>query len=209
MVVSSDPKTYGKITVFDVESPLPAGPATVAAEFESDPVISATVTPLDLRGSRVTYGDLQVVPIGRGVLYLRPMYVLPNAADAKQVFVRKMLAHHNGQSVIGDDIADALRKIFPGLDIDVGDRIGDGGGDEGSEPTPTVPPTDDGTPTTSTTVAPPADGAGTAELLAAAERLFAEADAALASSPPDFATYQQKTAEARALVARALAAVGG
>ena len=209
MVVSSDPKTYGKITVFDVATPLPPGPATVAAEFDSDPVISATVTPLDLRGSRVTYGDLQVVPIGQGVVYLRPMYVLPNAADAKQVFVRKMLAHHNGQSVIGDDIADALRKIFPGLDIDVGDRITNGTGNGGgSTPTTTVPPGDGSTPTP-TTVAPPAEGANPAELLAAAERLFAEADAALASSPPDFATYQSKTAEARALVARALAAVGG
>lgn len=210
MVVSSDPKTYGKITVFDVASPLPAGPATVAAEFESDPIISATVTPLDLRGSRVTYGDLQVVPIGKGVVYLRPMYVLPNAADAKQVFVRKILAHHNGQSVIGDDIGDALGKIFPGLSIDVGDRIGDGSSNGGSSPTTTtVPPTGGATPTTTTTIAPPSGGANAAELLAAAERLFAEADAALASTPPDFATYQRKTSEARALVARALATVGG
>ena len=38
MVVSSDPKSYGKIQVFELGDPLPEGPATVAAEFGSDPV---------------------------------------------------------------------------------------------------------------------------------------------------------------------------
>jgi hypothetical protein len=45
------------------------------------------------------------------------------------------------------------------------------------------------------------------ELLAAADTLFSEADAALALSPPDFATYQAKQAAARELVRQALAAV--
>lgn len=204
MVVSSDPKSYGKMTVYDVTSPLPPGPATVAAEFESDPEISATITPLDLRGSRVTYGDLQMVPIGKGIVYLRPMFVMPNAADAKQVFVRKILVHYNGESVIGDNLTDALSKIFPGFNVDLGDRVGGG---TGVSPTTTAPAGGSGSPTT--TVAPPSAGASPNELLAAAQRLFDEADAALAESPPDFATYQKKLAEARALVARALSAVGG
>ena len=36
---------------------------------------------------------------------------------------------------------------------------------------------------------------------------LAEADAALAKSPPDFATYQSKTQQARALVQKALTAI--
>jgi len=204
MVVSSDPKSYGKMTIYDVTTPLPPGPATVSAEFESDPEISATITPLDLRGSRVTYGDLQMVPIGKGIVYLRPMFVMPNAADAKQVFVRKILAHYNGESVIGDNLTDALSKIFSGFDADLGDRVGGG---TGASPTSTAPP-GGGTGSPSPTTAPPSAGAGASELLAAAQRLFDEADAALAKSPPDFATYQKKLAEARTLVARALAAVG-
>ena len=47
MVVSSEPKTYGKITVYDIKTPLPSGPATVSAQFESEPAISQTITPLD------------------------------------------------------------------------------------------------------------------------------------------------------------------
>ena len=48
-----------------------------------------------------------------------------------------------------------------------------------------------------------------AELLRQAEALFAQADAALAKSPPDFATYQTKLSQARGLVQQALAAVKG
>ena len=47
------------------------------------------------------------------------------------------------------------------------------------------------------------------ELLRQAEVLFAEADAALGQNPPDFATYQQKLAAARALVREAISLLGG
>jgi hypothetical protein len=46
-------------------------------------------------------------------------------------------------------------------------------------------------------------------LLAQADVLFDEADAALAQSPPDFATYQDKQAEARELVRLALESISG
>ena len=202
MVVSSDPSSYGKITVYDVRTPLPAGPATVAAEFESDPVIAEIITPLDLRGSRVTYGDLQIVPVGRGIMYLRPMYVQPDSSDSKQVFVRKFLGHYDGRSVIGDNITQTVKLLFPGFNVDLGDRVTT----PGSRPstTTTVPGSSGAPSSTSTTLAPPPSGSSTQDLLARAERLFAEADAALAKTPPDFATYQQKQAEARELLSRAV-----
>lgn len=198
MVVSSDPKNYGKLTVFDVQAPLPPGPATVAAEFESEPAISQTITPLDQRGSRVTYGDLQLVPVGKGLIYLRPMYVLPDGNDAKQVFVRKVLASYNGQSVIGDSLTDVISQLFPGFNMNLGDRVGSNSGSTAT----TVP----GAPTT-TVPGSSISGQTPAQLLQQAERLFNEADAALRKSPPDFATYQSKQTQARALVQKALAAV--
>jgi uncharacterized membrane protein (UPF0182 family) len=196
MVVSSDPKTYGKMTVYDVQTPLPPGPATVASEFESEPAISQTITPLDQRGSRVTYGDLQIVPVGKGLIYIRPMFVLPDGNDAKQVFVRKVLASYNGQSVIGDSLTNVIMQLFPGFNVNLGDRVGGS-----TTPTSSTIP---GSPATTT----PASNATTpAQMLQQAETLFKEADAALAKSPPDFSTYQTKLAQARALVQKALAAV--
>ena len=199
MVVSSDPATYGKITVFDLATPLPPGPATIAAEFESEPAISQTITPLDQRGSRVTYGDLQIVPVGKSFMYVRPMYVLPDGADAKQVFVRKILAWYNNKSVIGNSVTAVVAQLFPGYVGDLGDRVGGSStvttttvapSTGGSSPGTTVPATSTSTPK---------------ELLARADALFVQADAALASSPPDFSTYQEKLAQARELVRRALA----
>jgi hypothetical protein len=196
MVVSSEPKTYGQLTVYDIKTPLPAGPATVSAQFESEPAISQTITPLDQRGSRVTYGDLQLVPVGKGLVYIRPMFVQPDGAD-KQVFVRKILAGYGDRSVIGDSLTSVISQLFPGFNLDLGDRVGR----PSSTPTTTVP----GSPTTN---APPA-GTTPGELLRQAEALFAQADAALAKSPPDFATYQTKLSQARGLVQQALAAVKG
>ena len=196
MVVSSDPKTYGKITVYDIKAPLPPGPATVSAQFESEPAISQTITPLDQRGSRVTYGDLQLVPVGKGLVYIRPMFVQPDGAD-KQVFVRKILASYDGRSVIGDSLTSVIAQLFPGFNMDLGDRVG---GATGVTST-TLP----GSPTTTPTA--PATGSTPAQLLRQAEDLFSQADAALAKSPPDFATYQTKLAQARSLVQQALAAV--
>ena len=196
MVVSSEPKTYGKITVYDIKTPLPAGPATVSAQFESEPAISQTITPLDQRGSRVTYGDLQLVPVGKGLVYIRPMFVQPDGND-RQVFVRKILAGYGDRSVIGDSLTSVISQLFPGFNLDLGDRVGRAS----STPTTTVP----GSPTTNA----PAAGTTPAELLRQAEALFAQADAALAKSPPDFSTYQTKLSQARGLVQQALAAVKG
>lgn len=195
MVVSSDPKSYGKLKVYDISTPLPPGPATVAAEFESEPAISQTITPLDQRGSRVTYGDLQLVPVGKGLVYLRPMFVQPDGS-AKQVFVRKVLGSYNGRSVIGDSLTSVISQLFPGFNMDLGDRVGSG------STTTTLPGSSTTTPAT------PPTGSTPAQLLRQAETLFAQADAALAKLPPDFATYQTKLAQARSLVQQALAAVG-
>jgi uncharacterized membrane protein (UPF0182 family) len=208
MVVSSDPKSYGKITVYEINDPLPEGPATVAAEFGSDPVVSQQVTLLDQRGSRVVFGDLQMVPVGKGLVYLRPLYVRPDDANARQVFVRKFLASYNNKVVIADGLTSAIAKLFPGYAGNLDDRIDDG-------QTETLP-TDSSTETTvpgsdSTVPSTPTDTGSltAAEMLAKAETLFDEADAALAQTPPDFGTYQQKLAEARALVRSAISLVAG
>ena len=209
MVVSSDPKSYGKITVYEVNDPLPEGPATVAAEFGSDTAVSQQVTLLDQRGSRVVFGDLQIVPVGKGLVYLRPLYVRPDDANARQVFVRKFLAFYNNKVVIADDLSAAVAKLFPGYTGNLGDRVNDG-----SEPAPTDTSNSGTTvpPNTATTIPSGSVDPGSltaAQQLAQAEILFDEADAALAASPPDFSTYQIKLAQARELVRLALAQVGG
>jgi uncharacterized membrane protein (UPF0182 family) len=207
MVVSSDPKTYGQLTIYKVAEPLPEGPATVAAEIGSDPVVSQQITLLDQRGSRVIYGDLQIINVGKGLVYVRPLFVRPDDPSAKQIFVRKFFASYNNRVVMADDLTTAISKLFPGFDKDLGDRIDDGSVE--------VLPDSSGDSTDSSTSSTlPSSGGSSvnldtpAALLARAEELFAQADAALGSTPPDFALYQKRLAEARELVSRAVALVG-
>jgi len=213
MVVSSDPKSYGKIQVFELGDPLPEGPATVAAEFGSDPVIAQQITLLDQRGSRVIFGDLQVVPVQRGLMYVRPLFVRPDDPSAKQIFVRKFLVSYDNRVVMTDSLTEGVSRLIPGFATDLGERVNDG----------STPPTDDGsgasggtsggtaggTATTTTLPAQDTSNLSAVELLARADALFDEANAALAENPPDFATYQTKLAQARDLLRQAITLVGG
>ncbi|MFM7392518.1 MAG: UPF0182 family protein, partial [Actinomycetota bacterium] len=206
MVVSSDPSTYGKIQVFELGDPLPEGPATIAAEFGSDPVIAQQITLLDQRGSRVIFGDLQVVPVQRGLMYVRPLFVRPDDPSAKQIFVRKFLVSYNNRVVMTDNLSEGVARLVPGFTQNLGERINDGS----VAPVDPTPDASGGTTVTTTTVLSQDTSTLTApELLARADALFDEANSALAKSPPDFATYQAKLAEARELLRQAIALVGG
>ena len=88
-------------------------------------------------------------------------------------------------------MGEALGKLFPGFEADLGDRVGVGG--EGPEPG-TAPPTD------------PNDPTSPAELLARADELLQEAEDALPTE--GLAGYEQRVQEASALIDQALAAIG-
>jgi uncharacterized membrane protein (UPF0182 family) len=198
MVASSDPATYGQLRAY-VLATTADGPATVAATMESDTAISQQLTLLDQGGSSVIYGDLQLVPVAGGLLYLRPLYVQSDAAS--QPSFRYMLASYNGKAAFGDSLETVIGKLFPGFRADIGDVTG--------TDTSTTAPTGSTTPG-QTTVPPPTPTTDTPQvLLSKADKLFAEADAALATTPPDFATYSAKNAQARALVQQALKQLGG
>jgi uncharacterized membrane protein (UPF0182 family) len=185
MLASSDPADYGRLTAYVVESEID-GPATVAATIESENSISAQITLLDQGGSQVLYGDLQMVPVADGLLYVRPLYVRSDAAP--QASFQYVLVSYKGAAAFGENLQQALAKIFPGFRTDLGDVVGE-----------TVEPDDDGDDPT------PEPAETPEQLLARADELFREADEAL----PDFARYDELNREARALVAEALAQLEG
>ena len=90
MTASSDPETYGELTTYIVtNATLPDGPLRVASNAESQEEISRRIS-LDNTGeggTEVRFGDLQVVPVGDGLIYVRPYYVsVPqNSGDVNEV----------------------------------------------------------------------------------------------------------------------------
>jgi uncharacterized membrane protein (UPF0182 family) len=202
MVVSSDPETYGQLKVYKYDGTLPAGPATVSAELSSNPSISPVITLLNQQGSRVILGQLQVVPIGQGLIWVQPLYVRPDETGSKQVFVRRVLAWYDGEAVIGDTLTEAINRLFPKAKVNLGEVVGDSGSNTDTDTeTDTGSGTDTGTDPGTTT------GTDTATtdpvvLLEEAQTLFDEADVALRDG--DLGTYQSKVDEAQALIAKAL-----
>jgi len=149
------------------------------------------------------------VPVQRGLMYVRPLFVRPDDPSAKQIFVRKFLVSYDNRVVMTDSLTEGVSRLIPGFTTDLGERVNDG----------STPPADDAggassgtsgdTVTTTTLPAQDTSNLTAVELLARADALFDEANAALAKNPPDFATYQSKLAQARELLRQAIALVGG
>ncbi|MFT3851371.1 MAG: hypothetical protein QM733_01305 [Ilumatobacteraceae bacterium] len=171
-----------------------------------DPLISQQVTLIDQRGSQVVLGDLQMIPVSGGIIWIRPMFSEPNGGS--QPLMKFVLASYNGSATFGESIGEAVDKLFPGFDVDLGDRVNvagevPGGGDDSGGDNGTGTPSTTTPSTGSSTSVPPTTGAGETpeELLAEANRLFGEADAALQAK--DLTGYSSKVDQARQLVQRA------
>jgi hypothetical protein len=200
MVASSDPDDYGRMITYIVEEndgQLPDGPLRVAGNAESTEAISRRISLDNVGGggTEVRFGDMQLVPVGDGLLYVRPYYVsVPqNSGDVGAVTeFRAVIVSYNDRSVLEPTLTEALARLFPGFEGDLGEQI--------SEPSE---PTEGGSTDPGTTVpAEPDAERDPADILADADRAFDEAEAALQDG--DLGLYQERIDEARALLADAL-----
>jgi uncharacterized membrane protein (UPF0182 family) len=171
----------------------------VAGNAESQSEISDRITldNQDAGGTQVRFGDLQLVPVGDGLIWVRPYYVAvpQETGTVRSVSEFRFVIVSNGNnSVLASTITEGLRRLFPGFEGDVGDVLG--APTEPSDVAPVVPVEDDGIDVSGL----PDDAA---ELLTLADSLFDEADDALAIG--DLGEYQAKVEEARARLADALA----
>ena len=191
MTASSDPQDYGSLVAYEVTSP-EDGPFTVSNTMNTEASVSQQLSLLNIEGTDVVFGDLQMVPLAGGLLWVRPVYVQPSVTDQRvaQPTIELVLVSQNNNAAFGSSLSGALAKLFPGFDANIGDVVGDTPADNG-DGTVTPPPTTDQTPS---------------ELLDQAETLFAQADQAL--DDHDLATYQARVEEARALVQQAVEALG-
>ncbi len=182
MVARSDPQHYGELRVFEVASDTVVdGPAIVASNIESDREIARQLTLLRGPGSEVHQGNLLIVPIENSLIYVRPVYVQASSG-ARIPELRQVIVVANGQIIMQPTLRAALETIFG-----------------------TAPETNEGGTGEPTTPGEPTAPAKTAaELLAEADALFAEAEAALQDSPPDWATFGEKYSAAQDLLDQAL-----
>ena len=210
MTASSDPESYGRLTAYVVQGELPEGPLRVASQAETEPLISREISLQDNveSGTQVRFGDMQLVPIGDGLVFVRPFYIEVQQQGSQIPVVteyRYVIVSYNEQAVHAPSLSEAFALLFPGFDADVGDRVPDTSGEvpDTSVPDESTPGDETTEPATEDTRPPIDDGATAAELLAEAEALFTEAEAQLRSTG-DLGAYQDRVDEARDLIARAL-----
>ncbi len=212
--VSSNPETYGQMTTYVVSGDLPDGPVRVASQAESEPRISREISLQDNQesGTTVRFGDLQLVPVSGGLIYVRPFYVEVQQPGPIPLVTeyRFVITSYGERATYAPTLGQALSQLFPGFDADVGDRVVDPGDGfdsvddflddlddfDGDQPLEPGEPASPDRPELG-------DDADAAELLAEAETLFIEAESQLRTTG-DLGAYQATIEDARDLVTRAL-----
>ncbi len=222
MTASSDPDTYGQLTVYEVQPGdrgLPDGPLAIANSMQADAQINEQITLQQRGGSRVRFGDLQLVNIAGGLLWVRPFYVSVEQDSGTVASVTEyefVMATYDERSAYSLTLGGVLAELFPGLNANIGERsdtqvdpvvaldesveVQVPGGADQPVGTADTPSADAGTDGPSPTGEP-------ADLLAQADELLRTADEQLRLDG-DLGAYQERVNQAAALVDQALTLLG-
>ena len=205
MTASSDPDTYGDLISYTVipeaGQTLPDGPLRVASSAETTEEISLRISRDNQgdSGTRVEFGDLQVVPVADGLIYIRPYYVSQptQGTTGGATEFREVIVTYNQTSVLAPTIGEALSELFRGFDAETGDRT-EATSESGNVDVEVPVEGDDG-------------GAivldeNAEEVLSRIDQVLADADAALQSG--DLGAYQAGVEEAQALIEEAVDRLG-
>lgn len=111
MAGRSDGDAYGHLLVYNFpRSRLIDGPLQIEARLEQDPQLSGQLTLWNQQGSRVRRGNLLVIPIGRSLLYVEPIYL--QAEKSPMPELRLVVLATQEHLVFGSNFQEALTKLF-------------------------------------------------------------------------------------------------
>ncbi len=184
-----------------------SSPLQAAAQIEADQFISRQFTLLDQANSKVVRGQVQLIPVGNAVLYIRPIWIEGGGGNNTSAFPRYnfVAAVVGDRAKLGYDVNDAVTALITGGSTRVERDVASGRSLSGANTGNTTPVT---TPTTTPTTPgsqPPANASAT-QLLNDAQSAFDAANAALANR--DLAGYQRYIAQAQADVRAAVGKLG-
>src|SRR3954469_4062913 len=129
---SSDPATYGKITVLTIPGQV-NGPKLAFNAISTDTAVSQDLGVIGRDNqNRIRWGNLLTLPVSEGgLLYVAPVYASPGASDAASSYPRliRVAMMYNDKVGYGPTVSDALDKLF-----------GAGAGATATGPAPTLLP---------------------------------------------------------------------
>lgn len=123
LAIDSEPDKFGQATILQFPQSAANGEQldsldTFTSNVARDPVLSGEI---GVRSTTVRRGDTLVVPIGKGLLYVQPLY-LDNPGDSLPTLWQVVVSFGDGHVFKGPTFPAALQAAFDG---------GDGGGGDG------------------------------------------------------------------------------
>jgi uncharacterized membrane protein (UPF0182 family) len=112
---SSDPATYGKITVLTIPGQV-NGPKLAFNAISTDTAVSQDLGVIGRDNqNRIRWGNLLTLPVAQGgLLYVAPVYASPGASDAASSYPRliRVAMLYNDKVGYGPTVSDALDELF-------------------------------------------------------------------------------------------------
>ncbi len=194
---SSDPATYGKITVLTIPGQV-NGPKLANNAITTDTAVSQDLGVIGRDNqNRIKWGNLLTLPVARGgLLYVEPVYASPGSSDAASSYPRliRVAMMYNDKIGYGPTVGDALTGLFgPGAGATAAGIAPTEPGAPANPPPGARPPADGPPPPAAAAAAPPSpNGAVTLSPVKAAA--LKEVEAAIgaardAQKSGDFAAY--------------------
>ena len=111
MAGRSDGDNYGKLLVYNFpKSRLIDGPIQIEARIDQNPQLSGQFTLWNQQGSRVIRGHLLVIPIGRSLLFVEPVYL--QAEQSPMPELRVVVLATQEKLAFGQTFTEALNSLF-------------------------------------------------------------------------------------------------
>lgn len=144
LIGRSDGEAAGKLMLYELPNGQVAAPDLVDANIRKSPPISQYITPLDLQGSNVLWGEMQLVLTDSSVVYVRPLYVAGTGGTTNVPELTQIVAVSGERISMAPTLEEALAGITsatPGTTAPpvAGTPLDSNGDEPEPEPAPEVP----------------------------------------------------------------------
>ena len=111
MAGRSDAEAYGALLVYNFPtSRIVDGPLQIGARIDQNAQLSSQLTLWNQQGSKVLRGNLLVIPIGRGLLYVQPIYL--QAVSSPMPELRIVVLATQEKLAYGSSFSEAMTNLF-------------------------------------------------------------------------------------------------
>jgi uncharacterized membrane protein (UPF0182 family) len=111
MAARMDGNEYGKLFVYKFpKDKLAYGPSQIEAKIDQDSIISQQLTLWGQQGSRVTRGNMLVIPIANSLLYVEPLYLQSEQGQLPEL--KRVIVSDGDKVVMGENLGLALEALF-------------------------------------------------------------------------------------------------